>query len=379
MNNRAPKINLGEIPDTSFFRKLPNASWTYFKRESDEPEAGAELYSWDDNKYRDASEYNNMLPRSPLIRNHGKFIKAPIISPVPIKISDRSSKAKKNKACVLMHDWMSIFYREWFFKLQAPGTDKVWAQSRLLALHSANYFEPLNIQDAFYSLTNRSERIIKNYTKYKTTSDFNNDMKASSCDLTQPHAHGSPPVEWEIEILNKIKLLAKALAFASEFFKQFNKFGRELADRENKVGTGNRKSKHQFTAETLSPKLLGNKNEFEITRHERIKLAEISKVNPADFIWTAEHERPYYELINICAKAANDEPITEITEDAVRVLRKWARGQLSYKDPIVDLEFKRAVWSTLFATPTFHEFVPLHILTIVHYLKIDCVLSYQID
>ncbi len=374
MQNKHTPINLGEIPDTCFFQKLDDR-WVHFRRLADEQEEASQDYCWIKGHFLDAVEYKELLPSTPIIRSDLEDAKRVFIQHVPFRISAGKKKGKQNEHCERMLDWISMLLRNWFYMLKGGGNSSTWAEGRLVDLTAPSRLSPLTLPNSFQSLQERSQKKIPIYTPHKSTADFNKLARMMGASLKQPNIRDGELMDWEKPLFTLINLLTKAYFYASRIRKGITEFGHDVRERLKNESSGKRKTAYQFSSETIKTKIVGEDGEYNLTIDEKIKLAHVTAINPADFILPDECRRYHYELLILASKATDGKPVKQITENAVRLLMKW-HDDIPNDDAEDDIMFLTEISCLLFRRPLPDKIVSEHIRMIAALLNIPGLWQY---
>lgn len=374
MQNAQTTINLREIPPTCFFQKL-ESGWVHFNRLADEPGEGADDYCWIEGHYLDAADYEAMLPSTPIIRSDLQDAGVPVVQMVPLRISAGKVKGKKNAHCENMIDRVSILHREWFYMLKNGGQNATWAEGRLDALSNPDRPSPLKLPFDFTALHRLSQIKVPLYTPFKRTADFNKAVREKGAKLKQPAAENSDLMDWEKPYFTLINLLMKAHICAYKFSHGITDVGHDIRERLANKSRGKRKTAYPFSSETVTARMVGEGAEFSFTLDEKITLAHVTAINPADFILPDECRRHYYELLILTSAAADGKPVKQITESAVRLLIKW-HDNIPTDDMEDDIQFLTEIWGLLFRKPLAYKIGPMHIRLIASALNIPGLWQY---
>lgn len=369
MNNRTSITNLGEIPEQSFFIKEPSGKWIHMPRNGDEPEAGAELYEWSENTLHEASYYEKVLPSEPLIENDQKGKNDLSIIPVPVRVSDGTIKSSKDKNCILMLDRISMYLHHWIYLLKSTERNLLWAKTRLEYIQEAERKEQVILPLSLSTLLDNSQRIIPHYPPFVKTADYNIHLRNCGATLKQPNGQKSDLVEWEQDLLITINQLTKAYRYASLIASGKNKFGQEVRERIRNAEQGKRQVAYQFSSEICIKMLSEIDPKYRLSLIEELIVAQVTYVNPADFIIRKEALRFHYELIILSSKICNGEQFNIITEGAVRLLNTWKQYHI-VPEGNHDMDFLRTIWMLLSKPFTHNKFSSHHIRRIAEDLDV---------
>lgn len=361
-------IELREIPDTCFFQKLEKG-WVHFRRTGNEPGEGAENYCWLEGNYLDAADYQTMLPSAPVILSDVRDAPLIITQKVPLRISAGKVRGKKNPHCDRIIDHLSIFHREWFYMLQNKKRNGTWAESRTELLSDPARSFPLKRPFGFASLNKLSQAKVPVYTSYKTTADFNNAFRAIGAKLDQPLEEKSDLMDWEKPIFTLINVLTEAYFCAYKFSHGISEVGHDIRERLANKHRGKRKTAYQFSSKTITERMVGLEREYNFSLDEKIIIARVTAVNPADFILSDECRRHYYELLIATSGTADGKPVKQITENAVQLLINW-HDNIPTDDEGDDIRFLTEIWRLLNRKPLSYNISPMHIRIIAAQLGI---------
>lgn len=362
-------IDLGEKPTVPIFVRQENGIWEHLSFNADEPEEGSERYSWSEENYLDAVDYEKLLPDEAVVASDLKGIDGGPAVPVAVRISDGTTKASKDANCGRILDIMSIYLRQWYYQLQTKKMTAPTARSRI------EYLKELRLPLSFTTLLDRSQRQVPKLTSFVSTADYNKFMKAVGNNFKQPRTDKSDLIEWEQHLLSTINTLSKAYTCAAHAAETRNHRDEEIRERLNIVKRGKRQASSRFSCETLGKMLLENNSKFALTDEEKFTTAHLTSVNPADFNLRDEVLRYHYELVILAAEIGYGEQIMCITEPAVRLLMTWEQNEAVFKK-LDDTLFKKDIWTMLMKGSAPDQFKSGHIWQMASRLGVQNIMKY---